>query len=362
MNTIIEEDFNFLLGQYKGVLKKLEGCSVLITGANGMITTYLSSFLAYSSQNIKIELYLQCRNVEKAKLAFSDFKDKENIHIVNFDFENNDIPYDGFDYIIHAASPASTKFFMESPVDVISPNVIGTWNLLQFAKSKCVKKFLICSSNSIYGEGGVEKDILTESDYGIVDPLNYRSSYIESKRLAEQMAVAFWRQFSVPTSIVRICHTYGPTFDIQRDYRIIPRVIKQILNAEDITIYKDPNSVIQYTYIADMIASMLLVLIDGENGEAYNSGGDEIVRMDDVIAWMVSADPSIKSHLIEKEIDKDYHFAKGKGINFVKVSNRKLTELGWKQLYSNKEGFSRLVKSYLETDKLSGADRRSICG
>lgn len=358
MKDILVNDFDILHDTYKKTLMKLDHSTVLITGANGMITTYFSEFLLYLAERYEIQLYFQVRNVNKAMKTFSSYVDKPYLHIVNFDFENKEIPDICFDYIIHAASPASTKFFVESPVDVISPNVIGTWNLLQFAKNNGVKKFLLCSSNSIYGEGGIDKVELTEEDYGIVDPLNERSSYIESKRLAEQMSIAFWKQYNVPVSIIRICHTYGPTFDLERDGRIIPRVIKQIINGEDITIYKDPNSVIQYTYIADMVAAILLVLLEGKDGEAYNAGGDEIVKMDDVIAWMINADPAIKSKLIEKKIDDNYSFAKGKGVNFVKLSNRKLTELGWKQLFSNKEGFSRVVKSYISNQNFGGVQNR----
>lgn len=347
MNEIILEDFNILHDKYDVIFSSLNNSNILITGANGMITTYLSEFMISLAERYNIQLYFQVRNIEKTKEKFKDYTNIEYVHIVNFDFENNKIPDIKFDYIIHAASPASTKQFVECPVDVISPNVIGTWNLLQYAKKTGVKKFLICSSNSIYGEGGISKNELTENDYGIVNPLGERSSYIEAKRISEQMGVAFWRQYGVPVSIGRICHTYGPTFDLCRDDRIIPRVIKQILNNEDIIIYKDPNSVIQYTYIADMVAAMLLVLVKGNSGEAYNLGGNEIVKMDDVIEWMVNADPIITSKLIEKKIDSNYSFSKGKGVNFIRLSNDKLKSLGWEQLFSSKEGFYRTIMSYL---------------
>ncbi len=123
------------------------------------------------------------------------------------------------------------------------------------------------------------------------------------------MCRAFWNQYGVPTSIIRSCHTYEPTFDIEHDSRIIPRTIKKIKNGEDVVIYRDPHSVIQYTYIADMIAAILLVLVKEEMGKAYNSGGSEIVKMGYVIEWMLKADKSIKSKLIEKRIDCNYSFA-----------------------------------------------------
>lgn len=357
MNRVITEDFRLLLDEYKEHLEQLRESVILITGAAGMITTYLTEFLAYIGEQYHMQLYLQCRNVEKAETLFSEHVGKDYFHILTFDFENNEIPDMRFDYILHAASPASTKFFVESPVDVIGPNVIGTWNLLQHARRTGIKKFLLFSSNSIYGEGGIDKRVLSEEDYGIVDPLNDRASYIESKRLAEQMGRAFYRQYGLPVSMIRICHTYGPTFDIQKDGRIIPRVVRQIMDGEDITIYRDPDSVIQYTYIADMAAAILLVLLEGKEGETYNAGGDEIVKMDDVISWMIEADPEIQSALIEKEVDKNYNFGKGGGINFLKLSNTKLKELGWRQLYHNKEGFTRMVKSYLE-EKDAGENNR----
>lgn len=347
MNSIIDNDFKTLEENYSDILACLSEKTILITGAYGMITSYLGLFLLSIAERYNISLILQCRNLEKANKVYGDYQGKPYLSLTNLDFEYGEMPGSCPDYIIHAASAASTKQFIENPVDVMGPNIVGTWNLLNYAKNNHINKFLFFSSNSIYGEGGVDKDILTENDYGIVDPLNERSSYIESKRASEQMCRAFWKQYSVPTSIIRICHTYGPTFDINRDVRIIPRTIRKIINGEDVEIYRDPHSVIQYTYIADMIAAILVVLVKGEMGEAYNSGSDEIVKMNDVIQWMLEADDCIRSKLIEKEIDSNYSFAQGKGVNFKKLSNDKIKKIGWKQLYKNEDGFKRTVKSYI---------------
>lgn len=345
--SVIVEDFEIIKKTYEKELSKLQGKKMLVTGSYGMITSYLCLFLIYIMDKFDLVLYLQGRNERKLRQRYGEFENSGRVHLMVFDFEKGEIPDIKPDYILHAASAASTKYFKECPVDVLSPNTVGTWNLLNYAKKINVKKFLFFSSNSIYGEGGVDKVVLTENDYGIVDPLNERSCYIESKRMSEQMCVAFWKQYGVPSAVVRICHTYGPTFDVEQDTRIIPRTVKRILCGSDVEIYRDPDSVIQYTYIADMVSAVLLIMLKGHNGEAYNAGSDEIVKMDDVIAWMLQADPQIKSKLIKKEIDENYNFAKGKGINFLKLSNEKLRNLGWRQLYSNEEGFKRMVKHYL---------------
>ena len=189
MNKIIVEDFEKLLSAYEEKFENLRGRTILVTGATGMIAAYLSEFLIYIADSYNIQLYLQCRSAEKGKKIFEKYLDKNNVHLVNFNFENNEIPDIQFDYILHAASPASTAAFEKTPVDVISPNVIGTWYLLQHARKNGIRNFLMFSAGSVYGQSETEKSSISEKDYGVVDPLWYRSCYVESKRLAEQMGM-----------------------------------------------------------------------------------------------------------------------------------------------------------------------------
>ena len=353
MNKILREDFDALLHEYPGLFDSLKNKTVLVTGATGLLTTYLCKCLANCSEQYNIHIYLQCRSREKAERIYKDYLYDPHIEILTFDLISGNFPDIKFDYMIHAASMASTKYFVETPVDVILPNVVGTYRLLEHARNKGAEKFLFFSSNSIYGEGGTEKEILSESDYGIVDPLNDRSSYIESKRLAEQMCRAYYKQYGVNTGIIRITHTYGPTFDIEHDMRILPRVIKSLLSDKEMVMYKDPSASAQYTYIADMIAAVLFILVKGEPGEVYNAGADELVKIDDAVSWMIEASEKKEPTVKQIDIDENYSFSKGKGVNDKQVSNDKLKALGWKQLYSSKDGFARTVRCYME-DKKAG--------
>lgn len=348
MNRIIAEDFSILFHQYEEVLKELRHSSIFITGSCGMIPSYLAMFLLHCSEKLELDIYLQCRNKQKGQIIFAEFSQNPRMHLV-------DVPLDRcledgvrYDYIIHGASPASTKQFQDDPVGVINPNVIGCWNLLQYASEHQTRNFVFLSSNAIYGEGGLEKTVLTEEDYGIVDPLGDRACYIEAKRMGEQLCTAFARQYGVHTNMVRICHTFGPTFDILNDTRILPKVIRQIINRQDITIYKDPSSVIQYTYAADIIMGILCVMMRGESGAAYNACGDEVMQMDRIISSLVNADTRIQSNLVEIPIDEKYAFSSGRGINFLKLSNQKLKMLGWNPLFPVEEGLKRMMESYLD--------------
>ena len=344
----ILEDAELLQKNFPDIFESLRDKTILITGATGLLTTYLCKCLLSCAQKYSIKLYAQCRSKEKAEKRYKDVLADPRLEILIFDMIRGDIPNIRFDYIIHAASMASTKYMVETPVDVIVPNTIGTYRLLEHAKRTGADKFLFFSSNSIYGEGGTNKEILSENDYGIVDPLNDRASYIESKRIAEQMCRAYYKQYGVNTGVIRLTHTFGPTFDIDNDMRIIPRVIKNLVTDSEMVMYKDPTATAQYTYIADMIAAVLFVLVKGAPGEVYNAGADELVKIDDAVSCMIEAygktDPKVK----QIDIDENYSFSKGKGVNNKMVSNDKLKALGWHQLYSAKEGFVRTVRSYLE--------------
>lgn len=348
MNKMLCEDFDNLLYEYGEVFEILRNKTILVTGATGLLTTYLCKALLYCAERYNIRLYLQCRSREKADKIYKGYLDNSHVEILTFDLISGNFPNMKFDYIIHAASMASTKYFVETPVDVILPNVVGTYRLLELAKKTDTEKFLFFSSNSIYGEGGTDKEILSENDYGIVDPLGDRASYIESKRLGEQMCRAFYKQYGVNTNIIRITHTYGPTFDIEHDMRILPRVIKNLLADNEMVMYKDPSASAQYTYIADMIAAVLLILVKGTSGEVYNAGADDLVKIDDAVSWMIDASGKTDSAVRQVDIDENYNFSKGKGINDKKVSNEKLKSLGWRQLYDPKEGFMRMIRCYME--------------
>ena len=344
----IFEDTALLLKNYLDVFEHLDNKSILVTGATGFLTTYLCKCLLSCAEKYDIRLFLQCRNREKAEKIYKAYLGNTPVEILAFDLIRGNYPDMKFDYVIHAASMASTKCFVETPVDVILPNVLGTYRLLELAKKTEAENFLFFSSNSIYGEGGTDKEILSENDYGIVDPLGDRASYIESKRLAEQMCRAFYKQYGVNTNVIRITHTYGPTFDIEHDTRILPRVIKNLLEDNEMVIYKDPSAAAQYTYIADMIAAVLSILVKGTPGEVYNAGADELVKIDDAISWMIDASGKLNPSIKQIDIDDNYNFSRGKGVNDKKVSTEKLKSLGWRPLYAPKDGFVRMVRCYME--------------
>ena len=210
---VIYEDMEYLAEKHLTCFSQLENKRILITGSTGMIMSYMSEFLVRLNKKYKLNMiiYLQGRNKEKLYKKHRAICLEENVFLVDFDILNK-IPDDiSFDYIVHGASPAATKYFLEQPVDTILPNVNGLMNMLNYAKNvnSGGTKVVFCSSNVIYGK--VNSAAITENDYGIIDILGERSCYVESKRMGEQLCVAYHRQYGIFANIVRVPYTYGPT-------------------------------------------------------------------------------------------------------------------------------------------------------
>lgn len=340
MSLIIYEDMQYLSEKYISIFSELENKKILLTGSSGMIMSYMAEFLVHLSHkySLNIKLYLHGRNLVRMKQRHKDILDYDNVVLLSFDLLN---PLDidiNFDYIIHGASPAGTKSFLENPVGTILPNVYGIKNILDFAKTHN-SKVCFFSSNAIYGN--VDKKTISENDYGIVDPLSDRACYIESKKLAEQLCIAYYKQYGVKTTIARIPFTYGPTYDLQTDTRALPRFIRNIIEDKDIEIFED-STLLQYTYVADVISAVLYIILN-ENaiGQAYNIATSATMDMQQIIKTLISIDKCIKSKLILKEDKDNYYFKKDKNINLSMIDNKKLKMLGWKEHYNFESGLRR---------------------
>ncbi len=324
----------------------LDGKTILITGAYGMLATYITYFLMFLNleKAIAVKVICQGRNIDKAKKKFRDrvsgIWEHPNFCFMDFDIRMkiNNLPH--IDYIIHAASLASPQYYTKQPVEVIEPNVLGSYQLLSLAKEHRCDGFLFFSTSDIYGKvestGG-----FTESMMGCMDPLDAHSCYGESKRLGETLCAAFYREYGIRTVIARIGHTYGPTMDIENDPRSFASLMKCALEGNDIILYSDGMAKRPFCYIADAVAAYMLLLIKGRGGEAYNVTNTEqflsIRELADIIAAIPNKKLSVK--FMKRNVSDAYLN------NELNQENRpveeKLRALGWDTQYNAKEGFRR---------------------
>lgn len=344
VNEDVEDIINYC-GE-ENLVTKLKNKTILITGASGMIGSYFAyTFLKLNEifgTNIKILAML--RN----PLKIDDYiKNNSNVKVVIGDVSepiNIDL---NIDFIIHAASPASPKIMREHPVETNFANTIGTANTLKLALSKNVKGYLFVSSREIYGEPNLGQELFTEDGpLGQVNPLIPRNGYAEGKKAAENMCSSFKEEYGLNTKIVRLAHTYGPGMSIN-DGRVQADFLKNVINNEDIVLKSDGASVRTYTYVADAIKGMLLVLLYS-NDLVYNIA-DEASKtsIKELAETLISIESEKKLKLVF-----DIPKVQDKGASSFKMgilsTDKIREELNWQPKYSIKEGFKRTLEHLQE--------------
>lgn len=345
MNKIIFEDCMQIIKDID--FTKLKNKTFFITGATGMIGSYIANVLKVLNDqyNMNIHILLNMRN--KNKLSDELLKDK-NVEIIEQDVVKPFNYQNQIDYIIHAASPASPKIMVNQPFEVNAANTIGAYNTLVLAKEKKVLAYLFVSSREIYGEPLEGENLFYEDGLlGQVNPLIPRNGYAEGKKAAENMCVGMKEEYGINTKIVRLAHTYGPGMSIN-DGRVQADFLKNVINHEDIIMKSDGSSIRTYTYIADAISGIFKVLLDSQD-MVYNISDDKEISIKELAEVLVGLSHN-KSKLI-MQIDET--LKKGtasfkKGI----LSNEKIKkELNWSPKYSVHDGFARTIEYLKEVEE-----------
>ncbi len=325
----------------------LNNKTVMITGAYGMLASYLMFMLIYLNEckGMKIDVIAAVRSKEKFEKRFGNIERYNYIRLYTQDINKEIMIEEKIDYIIHAASLASPQYYSVCPIEVLTPNVIANYYLLQLAEKKKVEGYLLFSTGDIYGV--VDKaSKIKESDMGTMDTLDIHNCYSESKRMAETMCKAWYWQKKVPTRIVRIWHTYAPTMDTEGDPRVFASFVNDIVSNRDIVMKSDGSAKRSFCYIADAVAGYFLVLLCGADGEAYNvCNTQEFYSISQLAEILTSIYPEKNLKVIRKEREITEAYTENSVANYVPPDNEKLKLLGWEARYSVKEGFKRVLDS-----------------
>jgi dTDP-glucose 4,6-dehydratase len=189
----------------------------------------------------------------------------ENIdHLMNrgdFTFVRHDVSrsfeIDGpVDSVLHFASPASPIDYLELPIQTLKVGSLGTHNTLGLAKAKKAR-YLLASTSEVYGDPLVHPQ--NESYWGNVNPVGPRGVYVEAKRFAEAMAMAYHRAHGLEVRIVRIFNTYGPRMRL-RDGRVVPAFIQQALRGEPMTVFGRGKQTRSFCYVDDLVEGIYRLL------------------------------------------------------------------------------------------------------
>jgi UDP-glucuronate decarboxylase len=322
------------------------GKTVLISGANGLVPSYILETLLYLNEtsNGGIRTIALVRNRERAMRRLGHLIGRPDISFVVQDVRD---PYRGpsaVDFVIHAAGQASPKFYGSDPVGTFGVNVLGTWRMLEVAKEADSENFLFISSGEVYGR--IEDPFIpvTETLFGSLDPLNVRSCYAEGKRAGETLCACWHSQYGIPTKVVRMSHTYGPRMDLE-DGRVFADFVADLVARRDIVLKSDGSARRPFCYLADSITGIFTVLLRGSNGEAYNLGADSEISILELAERLCRLFPERGCNVVRRVREPgDTYIPSSVSAGFFDLS--KIRSLGWQASTGIDEGFRRTVKSY----------------
>src|ERR1700728_1701090 len=198
-HPIIEQDLKKIVSS--GLpWDRLFGKRVLISGANGLIPSYILETLIYLNETAHagIHAIALVRNKERAIRRLGHLAGRPDLSMVVQDVGD---PYGGpgaVDLVIHAASQASPKAYGTDPVGTFAANIMGTWRMLEAARDSRSEGFLFFSSGEVYGRLEDPSVPVNETSFGSIDPLSARSCYAEGKRGGETLCACWTSHFGIP--------------------------------------------------------------------------------------------------------------------------------------------------------------------
>ena len=267
LHPLYIEDINNIL-KIKGI-ELLRGKSFLITGATGMVGVMLIDALMALGD---VTVFAVGRNAEKAKCRLGDHFDNPHFEFIEHDVckpFSDDIKVD---YIIPMASNTHPLAYSQYPVETIMINIKGAEYALKLATS-CGATVIYTSSNEVYGNA-LSNEVFTEDYNGRLNLSNARSCYNESKRTSESLCLSYMAEYGTKIKIARLCRIFGPTM-LKSDTKASSQFIKKAIAGEDIVLKSEGNQYFSYTYVAEAVAGLLIVLLNGDYGKTYNVSSEK---------------------------------------------------------------------------------------
>ena len=239
---------------------------VLVTGGAGFIGSHLCEFLLGRGADVICMDNFVTGSVDN----LATIADHPGFRLVRHDVTEYIGVKGPLDWVLHFASPASPRDYMELPIQTLKVGALGTHNALGLAKARTAR-FLLASTSEVYGDPLVHPQ--REDYWGNVNPVGPRGVYDEAKRFAEAMTMAYHRYHRVDTRIVRIFNSFGPRMRLD-DVRAIPAFMTQAIEGAPLTVFGDGSQTRSLQYISDLIDGVWRLMLSSVS-EPINIGNPQ---------------------------------------------------------------------------------------
>lgn len=317
---------------------------VLVSGATGLIGQSIVKFLM--KENVHVIALTRSRERAESILG----KENKMLEYIIGDVCDIEPQNLNVDYIIHGASQTSSRAFIEEPVETINTALLGTKNMLEFAKINNVKGFVYLSSMEVYGLPLNDLKI-DEKHETTLDTMQVRSSYPESKRMCESLCVSYFSEFGVPAKVIRLTQTFGPGVKYN-DGRVFAEFARCVIEKRNIVLKTKGKTKRSYLYTEDAVNAILTVLYNGVPGEAYNAANEETYCSIYEMAKMVAdkfGDNAVEVLIEETDVEK-LGYAPELHMN---LDTTKLSSLGWRAKFNLESMFHNMIEDMKKSEKMT---------
>ncbi|MBR4781313.1 MAG: NAD-dependent epimerase/dehydratase family protein [Lachnospiraceae bacterium] len=319
---------------------KLQGKTVMISGATGLLGSFLVDVLLSKNQiGLNCTVIALSRNEQKIKERFSKWIGNPFLITVPYDINKPLLleEYNTVDYVLHLASNTHPVLYSSDPIGTITTNISGLYNMLEYAADHQTERFMFASSNEIYGENRGDVEFFEEDYCGYINSNTLRAGYTESKRCGEALCQAYLVQKGIDVVIPRFTRSYGPTM-LMSDTKAISQFIRKGIAGEDIVLKSAGNQYYSYTYVADAVSGLLYVLLKGETGEAYNIADEKSdIQLKDLATLIADvAGTKVVFEIPDKKEAAGYSTA-----TKARLDSKKIKALGWMPRYDIVSGIKQ---------------------
>lgn len=326
---------------------------ILVTGGAGFIGSNLVRMLIQETEHtiLNIDALTYAGNVQSLKdLADHPRYNFEQVDICNaaalskvfVEFQPN--------WVMHLAAESHVDRSIDGPGAFIQTNVIGTFNMLQSARThfeqlkgdtKANFRFLHVSTDEVYGSLG-EDGLFSEST-----PYDPHSPYSASKAASDHLARAWADTYGLPVLVTNCSNNYGP---YQFPEKLIPVVILKARNGESIPIYGKGENIRDWLYVGDHSSALYTVVSKGSVGETYNIGGYNERTNLDLVHLLCDLLDELQPRNDGKSYAEQINFVTdrpGHDLRYAIDASKIKSELGWTPKQDHTSGFRRTVQWYL---------------
>ncbi len=307
--------------------------NVLVTGGCGFIGSNLVKYLRAQRPSwnlVNLDKLTYAGNLENLRAL-----ERDPCHLfVRGDIGNRELVdhllrTHRIDAIAHLAAESHVDRSILGPEAFIQTNVLGTQVLLEAARHAKLSRFLMVSTDEVYGTG-----LFTETT-----PLAPSSPYSSSKAAADLVSLAYAHTFGLDVVVTRCSNNYGP---YQFPEKLIPLMVANALNDRPLPVYGDGSNVRDWLHVEDHCAALTLALEKGERGQVYNIGGNSERRNLDLVKTILSALGKPES-LIKFVADRPGHDQR----YAIDASKAKRT-LGWAPTHVFEAALAATVQWYVQ--------------